>query len=375
MDRSAPGPGGRLAQIDVIRGYCIASMVAGHVASGSLLSRGLHAFPAFDGASGFVLLSGLVLGIVQRKRVVADGLAGVQRRTVRRIGVIWTAQVAITLVAIAVVPLARHDHANLPPLTGLGPLEILVRTALLLLAPPVGSVLRLYVVLLALAMLAYVLLARGRWGLVLAGSVALYCVGVLAPRYTSFVAFDGHTRGASWAGWQLLFVSGLLVGWYWRTADVAGLLARHPWAWGGGAAVVVLVTQLTYETFPGVYDKLVFAPGRIVTAWAVVILLYVLLGVLARRVSLGVLRPIERIGQRSLDSYVIQAVMIVLVATVVELDPRGLPAQMFAVLVLLVCWAWAEIRHTRRARAGAARARPPSSGLYDDGVDDGRRSR
>src|SRR4051794_18306348 len=107
-----PTPG-RLAAVDIIRGFCILSMVSSHLTVGSLLSRALHPFPAFDGAPGFVLLSGLVLGIVQHKRFAAHGLAAVEWKTVRRIGVIVVAQLSLVLLGLVVGLAAPHD--GVPP--------------------------------------------------------------------------------------------------------------------------------------------------------------------------------------------------------------------------------------------------------------------
>ncbi|WP_129339720.1 OpgC domain-containing protein [Cellulomonas endophytica] len=343
----------RLAQIDIIRGYCIASMVAGHVAPGSRLSWALHAFPFFDGASGFVMLSGLVLGIVQHKRLERDGLRSVQVKTARRLGLIYVAQVAITLVALAMVPLARLQHENLPPVEGSGPVEVVARVLGLALAPPVGSVLRLYIVILALAMLAYWLLRRGLPLVVLGGSLALYVVGQVAPQWTSFTANDGVTRGASWAGWQLLFMLTLLVGWHWRQWDVPALLRTRRWAWLGGSVLVIVAAEVLGPRLPGLYEKVTLGPGRIVTAFAVVVLLYVLLDVVLAAVPLArtLLRPVERIGQRSLDSYIIQAVVIVLLLSFVTFSTSGLVGTALALGILGLCWGWAELRRWRSARS------------------------
>lgn len=86
--------------IDLIRGYCIVSMVTGHLAGFLLLAGIFHVFPKFDGASGFVLLGGLVLGMVERRRVLREGLAAVPTKSVRRLGLIYGAQVALVVVGV-----------------------------------------------------------------------------------------------------------------------------------------------------------------------------------------------------------------------------------------------------------------------------------
>ena len=63
--------------IDVIRGICIASMVIGHSANGSLLYHLTHGAIWIDAATGFVLLAGLVIGVVQSR--TASLLAGLKK--------------------------------------------------------------------------------------------------------------------------------------------------------------------------------------------------------------------------------------------------------------------------------------------------------
>ena len=70
--RNLPGMGeetkstSRISGLDRVRGLCVVSMVIGHFTGGSVLSKAIHVPLWVDGAMGFVLVSGIVLGIVRR---------------------------------------------------------------------------------------------------------------------------------------------------------------------------------------------------------------------------------------------------------------------------------------------------------------------
>lgn len=329
--------------IDIVRGYCIISMVTGHLAAQSLLSRGAHIFPRFDGASGFVLLSGLVLGIVQSRRAPRAGLNHVLRKTGTRIAVIYLAQVALVLVGVAMLVLGRLRHANVPPTAGRSTAELVFSALTMSLAPPVGSVLRLYVILLLLAMGAYWLLLRGQWAVVLAASGAVYCIGLLFREHTSFVAFDGVTRGANWAMWQLLSISALVLGWQWERIRAADFLRRQRWWVLLGYPVVFVVLTVVGRRF-WLAEKIDFSLPRMLVAYATLAFLYVAAEQLTAFIPPSVTRPVEMIGRRSLDSYIIQASVATLVPSYVAFGPGSTAAQLLAVGVLGVCWAWAALR-------------------------------
>lgn len=339
----------RLSQIDIIRGYCIASMIAGHLGAGTIP---IHVFPAFDGASGFVLLSGLVLGIVRRRSLEGQGHNYIQAQTVKRVRVLWVATVVVSLIGIAVYAVASRSHSQLPPLADQPVWETVWRVITLQEAPPVGSVLRLYVVIFLLAFGVFWLLARGRAVMVAAASVTLYLVATQVPGPFTFVEFDDVTSGVNWGRWQLLFFTALLLGWQWRKLDVPAWLHRRRWTVGAVAIVWLIVAKVLLVHAPGFFDKLNMGPGWFVSAWAVVTLLYVVLTAVMQLVPRWVFRPAELVGTRSLDSYIIQAVIAVSVPSFMALEP-GPAAAGVAVGTFLLCWLWAELRRLYNLRRNA----------------------
>ena len=91
--------------LDVVRGLCIVSMCTAHLAAGSWPYEVAHSAVWVDGAVGFVMLSGVVVGMVQRSTIDRSGLAAGQRRLLRRSAVIYAANLALCLVAFVVVAL------------------------------------------------------------------------------------------------------------------------------------------------------------------------------------------------------------------------------------------------------------------------------
>lgn len=347
----------RLAAIDIIRGYCIVSMVSSHLTVGSLFSQLMHPFPAFDGASGFVLLSGLVLGIVQSKRVLDSGLPSVERKTVRRIVVILIAQVSLVILGIITAVLAPHPSSDLPLLGKLSAEQISWGFIGMSFAPPPASVLRLYIVLLALAMGAYWLLSRGRWISTLIASIVLYAFGWVAPELTSFRRFDSDALGANWATWQLMFMIAIIIGWHWRSLQIARRLKDSSLWVALAASLIIVGAYFGEKVVPELFAKAMFAPGRIVAAFAVVTLLYVIVSWLLLFIPRVVFRPIEMIGTRSLDSYVIQAIVAITLPAFFAYSMSSSVATIFALGTLLVCWAWAEFRRSSLWPARVVRAR------------------
>jgi hypothetical protein len=335
---------GRDVVIDLIRGYCILSMVLGHLASTAYVTKIVHVFPQFDGASGFVLLSGLVLGMVQRRRVEYDGLGAVQKKSARRVMVIYCAQMGIILASFCAVSLGWR-HANLPNYE-LPTRDFWIHSFLMNLAPPGGDVLRLYVVFILIAMGSYWLLVRGRWLLLLLMSCVLNVGSQFYPYFSSFSPLDGQARSAGWAGWQFLFVSSLILGWYWIQLGAREWISRKSaLLMVVASGVIVLLGACSFllpaELAELIFSKYTFPIGRIIMAYAVVCALYVAVNFFLRWVPVKWLRPITVIGQRSLDTYIIQALAVVIVFGFgVLVDSLYLRVA----LTLVACWGWSEVR-------------------------------
>jgi hypothetical protein len=351
---------GRERAFDLLRGLCIVSMVFAHLAAGSLLERVTHAPVWVDGAVGFVFISGLVLALTQRRTVDNHGLGTALGRVLRRIRMIYVANAAITFLAI-VVGTFLSAHTEMPSAHRYGWSMSLLRVLLVAFNPP-ASVLGLYVFLMLGALGALTLLARRRTGLLLALSVVAYVGARLSHLDTSLA---GHGQGGQFhvAGWQLLFVLGMVLGWHWRDRHLGRLLLERR-VQVPALVLVVALTCLAHLVGHGVtsaavatrlssfFDKPTLAPGVLLFAVAILTVGYGAATWAVRSPVDRWLAPVTTIGRHSLDSYVIAMFATIVIPAVLGFRESGLFAQELAVAVLLAAYTWARFRERDRSHRG-----------------------
>ncbi|MGC4932488.1 OpgC domain-containing protein [Gordonia sp. DT30] len=338
--------------IDVTRGLAIWSMITAHFADGAAVAVPTHAFPYVDGMSVFVLLSGFVLGLVHQRWIETRGLRFAYRRLAKRLAVLYFCQLTLALCAV-VAGMAGYERLTwLRPADGWT--QGVVAAVTMTYLPSGGNILLLYMVLMAAAAALLPLLARGGTKAILLGSVTLYVVAQLAaPDWFYLTAEAGGARIQNWAGWQIMFVPALVIGWNWVRWDLARRIERNlPLLLAIAACVALglhhLVTIGPWKSLePLLADKLEFGPARALGAWVVVPVVYGVFRVFLSLWHRNWLRPLTMSGTRSLDSYVVQAVA--LIAVPVLIADRPWPPMLMSALavgIFLACWAWAEFRHT-----------------------------
>lgn len=363
---------GRDWAIDATRGLAIWSMVAAHFSGPkSTLGYPTHAYPYVDGMAAFVLLSGLVFGLVYGGWIRRRGWGFTYRRLGKRLVVLYLCQVLICLSAVAAGLAGYYQLIRLRPVTDAGTgvgLSLLLRYL-----PSGGDILLMYLVFLGTAGLLLPLLRRGLGWLILVASVGLYVYSQLHSPYWFFItnspgqAWIGHPdwsdwwtiafgtekgRIQNWAAWQIMFFPALVIGWYWRRWKLDERLVRRlPWLLlaavvGWCALYFAFKTGPWHHLEPKVADKVDFRVARVFASWLVVATLYALFGWLVphlRRVNL--LRPLIMTGARSLDSYVLQALCLVAIPIFVVARPwTPLETALATLGVFGACWAWAEFR-------------------------------
>ena len=94
-------PIGRDPRLDLLRGFCVFAMIVDHIGGTSWLYAltGGNRGPV-TAAEGFVFLSGLVLGIVSRRRVSRDGLRAAVRSSLGRAWTLYSLTVTLTLIFV-----------------------------------------------------------------------------------------------------------------------------------------------------------------------------------------------------------------------------------------------------------------------------------
>ncbi|MGV9481544.1 OpgC domain-containing protein [Gordonia aichiensis] len=365
--------------IDATRGVAIWSMITAHFALGMRIAEPTHAFPYVDGMSAFVLLSGFVLGLVYQRWIERHGLRFAYRRLTKRIVVLYVCQLTIALVAVAAAMAGHRWLTLLLPIDGW--LDG-IRSALAMdYLPSGGNILLLYMVLMASAYVVFPLLMRGWWVFVLVTSAALYVLAQIhSPGWFFLTQSMASPRTENWAAWQIMFVPAVVVGWNWRRWHGARFIDKYLVAIVAGAVCVWVVFHYVIDTGPWAEfephfaDKVSFAPARALGAWVVVPALYGIFRALLRVWHHDWLRPLVMTGARSLDSYVIQAIALIIVPIHIAHRPWAETTAVAATLLVFgACWAWAEFRRvvgidklhripTIAYRATRIPAAPPSDG-------------
>ncbi|MFW0787353.1 OpgC domain-containing protein [Gordonia sp. CPCC 206044] len=336
--------------IDATRGLAIWSMISLHFAAGTYIAAPTHSFPYVDGMSAFVLLSGLVLGLVYRRWIERVSLRHGYWRLTKRIAVLYVCQLTIALVAVAAAMAGHRWLTLLLPIDGWRQGVELSLTMQYL--PSGGNILLLYMVLMASAYLLFPMLMRGWWVMVLGASFALYIVSLVwSPDWFYLTAHMAGPRIQNWAGWQIMFVPAVVLGWKWRDWHVPEIVDRWLPVIVAVAVGVALFFHFGFDAGPwarfepDIADKLDFRPARAIGAWVAVPAIYGIFRLALRLWHKDWLRPLVMTGTRSLDSYVLQAIALVIVPIHVAHRPWSAVTTTFVVLLVFgLCWAWAEFR-------------------------------
>ncbi|GAC69113.1 OpgC domain-containing protein [Gordonia soli] len=340
--------------IDATRGLAIWSMISAHFAFGTLIEAPTHSFPYVDGMSAFVLLSGLMLGLVYRRWIERFSLGYAYWRLTKRLVVLYLCQLTIALVAVAAAVEGHRWLTLLLPIDGWSHGLRLVLTMDYI--PSGGNILLLYMLLMASAFALFPLLRLGWWLPILGASLALYVFSqVASPDWFYLSAYMQTPRIQNWAGWQLMFIPAVVVGWNWEIWRITEFVDRWLVAIIGVAVAVGVVLHFTFQDGPlkalepGVADKLEFGWARGVAAWVVIPAVYGLFRVLLRWWHRDWFRPLVMTGSRSLDSYVLQAIALVLIPIHVAHRPWSLvTTTAVTLMVFALCWLWAEFRRAMR---------------------------
>ena len=230
--RRVGAPGGRIAALDMLRGFALVCIMLNHMPIGVARNATLSNFFLFDAAELFVLLSGFLVGLVWRQVEGRDGTGAAQRRFAWRAVQVWRAMmIAAVLMAALSWTLLRWDLPHTAVWNGYGellatrPLAYLVAVGSLWMQPNLLDVLALYALLLAATPLVMPGLARQP----VATAVLLAVVWWFAVPLNALL--PNERPGAAGLlfnpfGWQALFFTGAALGLY-RQAVMARL---RPWS-------------------------------------------------------------------------------------------------------------------------------------------------
>lgn len=256
---------GRDLRLDFLRGFAVFAMAVDHVGGESplrILSGGNRFF--VSAAEAFLFISGVTVGIVYSGRLGASGMRAVFGRAWGRAWTLYCVSVWLALVYAAAAAAAGTAHGA--PFAA-DPARFVADVLTLQRSYYLAEVMLLYAFLMVLAPGAVFLLRRGFWPLVAGGSVSLWLAFqvsgaslVLPWQITDFQAFP-------LAAWQVLFFSGLLLGYYRSSLRRA---AQHVWMPGFGFAAAGFGTLLwLHLTNAGALDRWLGSDGgaRLLDSW------------------------------------------------------------------------------------------------------------
>ena len=208
---------GRDTRIDWLRGIALASIFVNHMPGNSLENWTTRNFGFSDAAEVFVLLAGVAAALAFFKRFAQGDIWCTTKKSIRRVGTLYTAHVFSTLAAIVLFAVAARVSGNPGYLELIGVAALFQEPWPGLLGISLGTyqlgyfnILPMYILLIG-ALPAYLWLARIDLRLMLAASFALYLTAQLTG-----VSIPSYPEGGAWYfnpfAWQLLFAIGLALG-------------------------------------------------------------------------------------------------------------------------------------------------------------------
>lgn len=200
--------------IDILRGYCIVMMIAGHTGSDTWVNNSIHMLRFVSGAEGFVFLSGLVLGMVYLRKLNAAPANIAYRALWKRAGLIWTVHCTLVVLAVALNTSVLH-FSDIPNISTIGIPRFLWLTAILKFQPGhLLNILPMYVIFLTATPVALELMRKGKTAWFAAASVGTFVYCQFNPAFGQWV--DPICGGDAFpvTAWQALFFSGMIIGFY-----------------------------------------------------------------------------------------------------------------------------------------------------------------
>jgi hypothetical protein len=225
--------GKRDVRIDWLRGLAMTCVIVNHSKLSSLLSWfSYERLWVVTAAEVFVVLSGVVLGMVYGRRLARDGWQAVVRGLGRRALLLYGTFVGVTVSMLALAAIGV-DVGFLVPTDGetaewfVAPSMMTTsawRDVLSMRAGPWAfEIIGLYVWLVAAAIPCLLIIHRAGWRVLLAASWALYLWHRVDPHA---ITSSGFEMAFPLLAWQLLFVHGIAIGYHRK--DVGAFFARMP---------------------------------------------------------------------------------------------------------------------------------------------------
>jgi hypothetical protein len=334
----------------MIRGAAVVAMIPDHIGgAGSWLYTVTGGDRFFiSAAEAFVAISGFVMGSVNTDLIAREGMSAALMRIFKRAWMLYTLTLALTL-AFALTATALGLWWR-PVLSRQGWADFAVGLVTLHQGYYLTDVPLLYTLLVLAAGPLLVLLANGRWHLVLAGSWLLWLVWQRWPAQAQVPWTIAYFPTFNLAAWQVLFVTCLVLGYYRR--PLAQLLTNVPLSLvlacsgtvfalaiavhlrGVSASGQVLGSAYTVEQLFGKAD---LGPGRLIVFAAFAVWLYSVLTVLWTPLKRALSWLLLPLGEHALSAYMVHLfVVAVFTAATAHVRPTWENTLVQAAAVLVV---------------------------------------
>lgn len=219
--------GGRDLRLDFLRGLIMLVVITVHMEFQSLLSMfAWGRVGMISSAEGFVALSGIVLGIVYKKRLLREGFKSSAIKLLLRSFQLYRVNlfVILSILLLGMIPFVDISEVThwvpigdkgkgylLYPPESATWLETIQETLLLKIGPHQFQVIGLYVILIAFAPVVLYALSKNRTFWLLTASWAIYLINMFNHFRISGARFEWGFPSLSW---QLLFINGMIIGFH-----------------------------------------------------------------------------------------------------------------------------------------------------------------
>lgn len=206
---------GRDLRLDLLRGFAVFAMIADHIGGDSSWLYHLTGGDRFftTAAEGFVFISGLVFGIVYAGVLARQGLAEGMMKALYRAGLLYLLTVILAL-ATAAIAVRFQLYWAPQDVTRATLRDFVLSVVTLHRVFHMTDVLLLYTFLITCAAVSLVFFFTGRTWMVLVASWGLWALWQLDYRYASFVWGIQGNDIFHLAPWQVLFFTGLAIGYH-----------------------------------------------------------------------------------------------------------------------------------------------------------------
>lgn len=238
----ARSSGARDVRIDWLRGLAMTCVIVNHSKLSSLLSWfSYERLWVVTAAEVFVVLSGIVLGMVYGRRLARNGWGSVVRGLSRRAGFLYATFIGVTLSVLVLAAIGIDVRPLAPPgadapLWFFAPRTMDVgawRDVLLMRTGPWAfEIIGLYVWLVAAAVPCLLILRWAGWRVLIATSWTLYLWYRLDPHALTTAGFES---AFPLLAWQLPFVHGIAIGYH--RDRISAVVDRRP-AWVAPATAI-----------------------------------------------------------------------------------------------------------------------------------------